>query len=90
MAPFVFGLVSCNCIDVANWPDTELVQTIAHPSMSLWSTAAISAGNGTAHYIASSSADSNIRFFTQSEDLVASAEDLAAWDQEVSQRKLDK
>jgi len=57
--------------------------------MSLWTSAVVPAANGS-HYIASGSADTTIRFFTQSDELVASAEDLATWDQEVSQRKLDK
>lgn len=58
--------------------------------MSLWSAAAVPTATGKGYYIASASADSTIRFFTQSEDLMASAEERGVWDQEVSQRKLDK
>lgn len=38
----------------------------------------------------SGAADSTIHFFTKSDDLKGDAEDLAQWDQEVGQRKLDK
>ncbi|WRT66660.1 uncharacterized protein IL334_003620 [Kwoniella shivajii] len=71
------------------WSEKELVQTIPHTSNSLWSSAIVPSGSSSP-YIASSSSDSTIRFFTRDETLVASAEDRAAWDKEVSGRQLDK
>ncbi|WWC62195.1 uncharacterized protein I303_104790 [Kwoniella dejecticola CBS 10117] len=71
------------------WSETELVQTIPHTSNSLWSCAIVPSGLASP-YIASSSSDSNIRFFTKEERLTASAEERAEWDKEVSGRQLDK
>lgn len=41
-------------------------------------------------YIVSSSSDSTIRFFTNEGALVAGPEELAAWDNDVKGRQLDK
>lgn len=82
--------MSCSKLHVIDQAETELVQTIAQPSMSLWSCAVVPVPGSSGYYLASSSADSMIRFFTQSEELMAPAQDLASWDEEVSQRKLDK
>ncbi|WWC69902.1 uncharacterized protein I206_103845 [Kwoniella pini CBS 10737] len=71
------------------WSETDLVQTIPHTSNSLWSSAIVPSGLATP-YIASSSSDSSIRFFTKEERLIASAEERAEWDKEVSGRQLDK
>ncbi|WWC89009.1 uncharacterized protein L201_003926 [Kwoniella dendrophila CBS 6074] len=71
------------------WSDTELVQTIPHTSNSLWSSAIVPSGLASP-YIASSSSDSNVRFFTKEERLIATAEERAEWDKEVSGRQLDK
>lgn len=74
----------------SNMSDKDLVQSIPHPSMSLWSSAVVPSASGTSYYIASAAADSTVRFFTRQEDLMASPEDRAAWDEEIKQRKLDK
>ncbi|WWC94553.1 hypothetical protein V866_001399 [Kwoniella sp. B9012] len=71
------------------WSETALLQTIPHTSNSLWSSAIVSSGLSSP-YIASSSSDSTIRFFTKEERLMASAEERAEWDKEVSGRQLDK
>lgn len=65
------------------------MQTIAHPSNSLWSAAVVPAANGTT-YIASASQDSAIRFFTRDPTLVAPPTERERWDKDVSQRQLDK
>ncbi|WOO81219.1 Phospholipase A-2-activating protein [Vanrija pseudolonga] len=72
------------------WSETELVQTINHPTMSLWSSAVVPARNGSEYYVASAAADTTIRFFTRSEDLEASLTEQEVWNNEVAQRKLDK
>ncbi|BEJ16389.1 hypothetical protein CspHIS471_0509940 [Cutaneotrichosporon sp. HIS471] len=72
------------------WSETELVQTINHPSLSIWSCAVAPQAKEPGFYLVSSAADSTIRFFTRSDDLKADAESLAQWDKEVGERKLDK
>lgn len=72
------------------WSETELVQTINHPTMSLWSSAVVPARNGSEFYVASAAADTTIRLFTRSEDLEASLTEQEVWNNEVAQRKLDK
>ncbi|WVF71170.1 hypothetical protein IAT40_005968 [Kwoniella sp. CBS 6097] len=72
------------------WSETELVQTIPHTSNSLWSCAVVPSLSAPGSYIASSSSDSTIRFFTRDEGSMASAEERTAWDKEVSSRQLDK
>ncbi|WVQ99687.1 hypothetical protein IAU59_006826 [Kwoniella sp. CBS 9459] len=72
------------------WSETELVQTIPHTSNSLWSCAIVPSLSGSSPYIVSSSSDSTIRFFTRDEGSMASAEERATWDKEVSSRQLDK
>ncbi|WVQ79673.1 hypothetical protein IAT38_001773 [Cryptococcus sp. DSM 104549] len=71
------------------WSETELVQTIPHTSNSLWSCAVVPSLTGQP-YIASSSSDSTIRFFTREEALMAGPEEREAWDKEVGSRQLDK
>ncbi|WVR06773.1 hypothetical protein IAU60_003808 [Kwoniella sp. DSM 27419] len=71
------------------WSETELLQTIPHTSNSLWSCAVVPSLSGTP-YIASSSSDSKIRFFTKEESLAAPVAEREAWDKEVSGRQLDK
>jgi phospholipase A-2-activating protein len=66
------------------------VQTINHPSLSLWSCTVAPQAKEPGYYLVSSAADSTIRFFTRSDDLKADAESLAQWDKEVGERKLDK
>lgn len=68
----------------------ELVQTIPHTSNSLWSCAVVPSLVASSPYIVSSSSDSTIRFFTNEGALVAGPEELAAWDNEVKGRQLDK
>lgn len=70
--------------------DSELVQTIPHPSLSLWSTAIAPVPGSSSYYIISSSADSSIRFFSNEEQFMAPQKDREDWDHEVAQRKLDK
>jgi phospholipase A-2-activating protein len=70
--------------------EKELLQSIPHPSLSLWSTAVIPTPSGKSYYIASSSSDSTIRVFTNDEELMAPAEEKAVWDKDVAGRKLDK
>ncbi|WVQ77835.1 hypothetical protein IAR50_007530 [Cryptococcus sp. DSM 104548] len=75
------------------WSESELLQTIAHTSNSLWSCATAPpppSAPSSGHYIVSSSSDSTIRFFTTSPELFASEEELAIWDGEVKGRQLDK
>ncbi|KAK8864675.1 hypothetical protein IAR55_001927 [Kwoniella newhampshirensis] len=72
------------------WSDTELVQTVPHTSNSLWSCAYVPSVDGSGSYIASSSSDSTIRFFTRSESLMAPISEREDWDKEVSGRQLDK
>ncbi|KIR59591.1 phospholipase A-2-activating protein [Cryptococcus bacillisporus CA1873] len=72
------------------WSETELVQTIPHTSNSLWSCAVVPSLVASSPYIVSSSSDSTIRFFTNEGALVAGPEELAAWDNEVKGRQLDK
>ncbi|ORY26315.1 putative phospholipase A-2-activating protein [Naematelia encephala] len=70
------------------WSETELLQTIAHPSASLWSCATAPSGSG--YYIVSSANDSVIRFFTKNPELAAPADEQEKWEKEVSSRQLDK
>ncbi|CAK9781176.1 PFU-domain-containing protein [Cutaneotrichosporon oleaginosum] len=72
------------------WSETELVQTINHPSLSLWSCTVVPQAKESGYYLVSAAADSTIRFFTRTDDLKADAETLAQWDKEVGERKLDK
>ncbi|KAL1411377.1 hypothetical protein Q8F55_002333 [Vanrija albida] len=72
------------------WSETELVQSINHPTMSLWSSAVVPTGKGSEYYVASAAADTTIRFFTRSEDLEASVTEQESWNNEVASRKLDK
>ncbi|KAL7422039.1 hypothetical protein Q5752_003812 [Cryptotrichosporon argae] len=71
------------------WSETQLVQTMPHPSISLWSVAVVSSPTG-GHYIASSSSDSTIRFFTDDETLAAPQAEKDQWDKDVAERRLDK
>nr|ODO04023.1 phospholipase A-2-activating protein [Cryptococcus depauperatus CBS 7855] len=72
------------------WSETALLQTIPHTSNSLWSCAIPPSSIPSSPYIASSSSDSTIRFFTTEESLMASPEELTAWDEEIKNRQLDK
>lgn len=69
---------------------TGLVQTIAHPATSLWSSAAVPTASGKGIYIASSANDGVIRFFTQKKELMAPEGERERWSQAVAQRQLDK
>lgn len=70
--------------------DTELIQTIAHSSNSIWSSAIVPGLSGPNAYIASSANDGTIRFFTRDEGLKASQQEREEWDKQVSSRALDK
>ena len=73
-----------------NLADTELVQTISHPTPSQWSCAISAGSSGSSTYIASGSNDGNIRFFTRSQLLMAPPTEREVWDKEISSRQLDK
>jgi phospholipase A-2-activating protein len=70
--------------------DTELIQTIPHSSNSIWSSAVVPGMIGPGAYIASSSNDATIRFFTKDEGLKAPQAEREEWDKQVSSRALDK
>jgi phospholipase A-2-activating protein len=70
--------------------DTELIQTIAHSSNSIWSSAIVPGMSGPKAYIASSSNDATIRFFTKDDSLKAPQAEREEWDKQVSSRALDK
>jgi len=70
--------------------DTELIQTIPHSSNSIWSSAVVPSMIGPGAYIASSSNDATIRFFTKDEGLKAPQAEREEWDKQVSSRALDK
>ncbi|KAK4685850.1 phospholipase A-2-activating protein, partial [Tremellales sp. Uapishka_1] len=72
------------------WSESELVQSIPHPSLSLWSSAIVPNPSGTGHYLASSSSDSTIRFFTHDVGDMAVGAEKEDWEREVAGRKLDK
>lgn len=74
---------------IADKADSDLVQTISHPSNSLWSSAVFSAANGSI-YIASASQDSTIRAFTRDPTLIAPGIERERWEKDVSSRQLDK
>jgi phospholipase A-2-activating protein len=70
--------------------ETDLIQTIPHPSTSLWSCAVVPTASGSGYYIASSSNDGMIRFFTRDPGLIASQAEREAWEKDVRERQLDK
>lgn len=66
------------------------MQTIPHPSTSLWSCAVVPNPSGSGPYIASSSNDGMIRFFTQDPAAMAPQAERENWEKEVRERQLDK
>lgn len=70
--------------------DAELIQTIPHSSNSIWSSAVVPSMTGPGAFIASSSNDATIRFFTKDEGLKAPQAEREEWDKQVSSRALDK
>jgi phospholipase A-2-activating protein len=61
------------------WKDTDCMQTITHPAISVWSVA-VCAENGD---IVSGASDNIARVFTRSPDRIADAETLAAFQESV-------
>ncbi|XP_067931333.1 phospholipase A-2-activating protein-like [Watersipora subatra] len=61
------------------WRNGDCVQTITHPATSVWSVCVLPTGD-----IVTGSSDGVIRVFTNSEDRMASSEDIKAFEEQVS------
>ena len=71
-------------VDLQFITDAECVQTLVHPTLSVWTVSTMPNGD-----IVSGSGDGVIRIFSASEERWASSEDLAAYDQQVASQSLN-
>lgn len=90
MVKWAFIFIRLRDQDLTDTIVSELLQTITHPSVSLWTCTAVPTTSGTSPYIASGSNDGAIRFFTREKELMAPESVRERWTQDVSQRQLDK
>lgn len=79
-----------DCREESLYAVSDLLQTITHPSVSLWTCTTVPTTSGSGLYIATGSNDAVIRFFTREKELMAPVVVREKWTQEVSQRQLDK